>query len=922
MVLLSHDEDDNDNDDVSRSSRRRSRRSRKRRINPQQARPYHSLFSIVLLQLLLACTIHAINPRETTVTETENDHHQRQQQQQQQNKLRVQPKLNINNNSNNNNIQQQQRLLQENIGRVSFPGVSKPQSSSSSSNDIDHFELPALRWMSLLPDEEEFLEGNTIKVSPFDESVLYATSRTGNLLVVSAITGSTIDTVKPSPRTLTEDGMTSTWSIYSNSGLTFGSYPIGGGGGGGGGKDSINNNKDNDNDKGYNEYLDYILNGGGGGGDGSDWKQQVEEENQDDQQQRQWLRFVVYSIVDQAPSDSRFLPKTRVVCVSIPEHRILWTSAGLPGTPNGSPLVYHSLSSTSNDNDDDSNNNDVSSLSSARQNGGDDRDIINDDIYVVLIHNSVLVRPDNTSRTTGHITVLEPINGHVQWTQSEWSRDEIPKGYGSPAISKRPIFGGESSGGYRDNPNDVVVWTSSDQDGRGRVGNLFAFQMISSSLAAEIQSTNNANTNDTTTTTTTYDPFDVRVLRRVRWNSIARPVMNRNGTNLYAAVTGNAVRGWNGLAKFNETADWSKKLMPTAAGTNASSYLEDVALTTAPVLSTNEETLFAVTARNETICLNSLTGKRMWSATTRDSSPILAEPVSSPDDERLYVIMSRDGRVVGIDQRKGKILWGFSCGAELLSSVCEKTSVLADFDISSDGQYLYYGDVDGRIISLAVGKKRIDISYDNNEDEGSSTSTTIISDVNNKAQSDNIEGGIASSILNNDNNINKSIKKAGLVILAIILSFFVVGGSAMYAVKVKGLDPMSFVPKYNLRGFRFPRKGSPDENSFGAAIGRRMFKVENRNDYQSNNSIIDGPDMYEDKILATMSDDDDTVDPTIARGGFNTLWVDSTHSKPIADDDSQHPSIESSDRMAVLLGTSNRVTPINENFGYGQAVML
>jgi hypothetical protein len=901
MVLLSHDEDDDD-DDVSRSSRRRSR---KRRINPQQARPYHSLFSIILLQLLLACTVHALNPREMTVTETEIDQHHHQQQQQ--HMLRVQPKHNIKNNK-SNNIQQQHRLLQENIG-VSLPGVSRPQSSSSS--NIDHFELPTLRWMNLLPDDEEFLEGNTIKVSPFDESILYATSRTGNLLVLSAITGSTIETVKPSPRTLTEDGMTSTWSIYSNSGLTFGSYPIGEGGGGGGGKDSINKNKDNDNDKGYNEYLDYIL---AGGGDGSDWEQQVEEKNEDDQQ-RQWLRFVVYSVVDQAPSDSRFLPKTRVVCVSIPEHRILWTSAGLPGTPNGSPLVYHSLSSSSNDNN---NNNDVSSSSSARQNGGDDGNIINDDIYVVLIHNSVLVRPDNTSRTTGHITVLEPINGHVQWTQSEWSRNEIPKGYGSPAISKRPIFGGESSGGYRDNPNDVIVWTSNDQDGRGRVGNLFAFQMISSSLAAEIQSTNNANTNDTTTTT--YDPFETRVLRRVRWNSIARPVMNRNGTNLYAAVTGNAVRGWNGLAKFNETADWSKKLMPTAAGTNASSYLEDVALATAPVLSTDEETLFAVTAQNETICLNSLTGERMWSATTRDSSPILAEPVSSPDDERLYVIMSRDGRVVGIDQRNGKILWGFSCGAELLSSVCEKTSVLADFDLSSDGQYLYYGDVDGRIISLAVGEKRIDISNDNNE--GYSTSTTVISDVNNKAQLDNIEGGIASSILNNDNNINKSVKKAGIAILAIILSFFVVGGTAMYVMKVKGLDLMSFVPKFNLRYFRFPRKGSPDEDSFGAAVGRGTFKVENRNDYHSKNSIIDGPDIYEDKIIATMSDDDDDVDPTIARGGFNTLWVDSTHSKPIADDDSQHPSIESSDRMAVLLGTSNRVTPINENFGYGQAVML
>jgi hypothetical protein len=143
--------------------------------------------------------------------------------------------------------------------------------------------------------------------------------------------------------------------------------------------------------------------------------------------------------------------------------------------------------------------------------------------------------------------------------------------------------------------------------------------------------------------------------------------------------------------------------------------------------------------------------------------------------------------------------------------------------------------------------------------------------------------------------------------------------------KVKGLDPMSFVPKSNLRDFRFPRKRSPDEDSFGAAVGRGTFKVENRNDYQSKNSIIDGPDMYEDKILATMSDDDDDDDvdlneePTIARGGFNTLWVDSTHSKPTADDDSHH---QSSDRMALLLGTSNRVTPINENFGYGQAVML
>eukprot|EP00751_Fragilariopsis_kerguelensis_P022338 CAMPEP_0170898720 /NCGR_PEP_ID=MMETSP0734-20130129/46224_1 /TAXON_ID=186038 /ORGANISM="Fragilariopsis kerguelensis, Strain L26-C5" /LENGTH=797 /DNA_ID=CAMNT_0011291539 /DNA_START=416 /DNA_END=2809 /DNA_ORIENTATION=+ len=772
-----------------------------------------------------------------------------------------------------NNLQQQQhRLLQEKNVGISPPGVTRPSfASQPSSNlvpEIDYLELPTLRWMNLLPDGEEFLEGNSIQVSPFDESILYATSRSGSLLVFSASTGSIIETVRPSPRTLTEDGATSTWSLYSKSGLAFGSYPIGG-------KESAD---DNYTSKGYNDFLDYILNGDA-----------VQVENEDEIEQQ--LRFVVFSVVDQAPNDSRFLPKTRVVCVSIPEHRILWTSSGLPGTSQGSPLVYHSLSPTTSDNENTS-----------------------DGIYIVLIHNSVLVRPDNSSRTTGHITVLEPVDGHVKWTQSEWSRDEIPKGYGSPEISRSPIFGGESSGGSRDNPNDVIAWTSSDQDGRGRVGNLFAFQMKS---ATDITAMNVNNS----VRTTTYDPFETRVLKQVRWNSIARPTLNRNGTNLYTLVTGNAVRGWSGVAKFNETADWSKKLLPTAAGTNASSYPADVAITTAPVLSLNEKRLFVVTARNETVCLNSRTGERMWSASTRNSSPLLAEPKVSPDDKRLYIIMSRDGRVVGIDQRNGNLLWGFGCGAELLSSVCEKSSVFADFDTSSDGQYLYYGDADGRIVSLTVGKQLLGKKFNENEgfsssSSSSSSSTIIISDVDNKGQLD-IDGDSTStsdSIL--DNGEKNSGKKAGLVVFAIFLSLLVVGGSVMYIIKTKDLHPLSLVPQFNWRNFRFPRNGSSDTN-FSATVGSGMLKVEN-SDHQPENSIYDGTDMYEDKILAKLSDDDG-YDPIDARGAFNTLWVDPTHAKPITDDDNLHSS---ADRMAVLLGTSNRITPINENYGYGQAVMI
>ena len=65
-----------------------------------------------------------------------------------------------------------------------------------------------------------------------------------------------------------------------------------------------------------------------------------------------------------------------------------------------------------------------------------------------------------------------------------------------------------------------------------------------------------------------------------------------------------------------------------------------------------------------------------------------------------------------------------------------------------------------------------------------------------------------------------------------------------------------------------------------------------------------------------VADDDNSL---IAQSSFNTLWGDPTHSKAIDDDNKQYPA---ADRMAVLLGTSNRITPINENFGLGQAVMI
>lgn len=712
------------------------------------------------------------------------------------------------------------------------------QNGGNPAPKIDYLQLPTSLWTSK-GFGDEFLEGNAVRVSPYDDKVLYATNWAGSLRVLSASNGKSIDTVKPSPRTLTDDGTTSTWSLSSNSGMSFGSFP-------GTATTTVESDPADDDTQSYNDYLEFLLNNG---------------INQDSEPSH----FVVYSIMDHAPDESRFLPKTRVVCVSIPEHKILWTSAGLPGTPNGSPLLYYVDEATTSKDGDDSTG-----------------------MFIVLTHNSVLIRPDNTTRTTGHLTVLDPLNGHVKWTQSEWSRDEIPKGYGPPQISHNPILGGGNSGGHLDNKNDVIVWTSADEEGRGSNGNLYSFQMKSESeLAAGIVYKN-------TTSNAPNDPFEIRVLKKVRWNSIARPAMNRNGTNLFVGVTGNGVRGWNGIAKFNETANWSTRLVPLAS--NRSTFSEDVVVSTAPVLSADEERLFVTTVKNETVCLNAKDGVRLWAAKTPQHSSLLSEPKGSPDNQRLYIINSDDGRVHGINQKDGDLLWGYGCDPWKLpaGASCNAPMVSADFDLSSDGTVLYYGASDGRVVALTLGKRVIDNS---NKGQSPSTSTTVSIDFGDEDRGPlefDKDHDPAHDIVQASDNSKKQrwgAKIAGSI-AAIIVCLAVIVVSVLYVARAKGID----LRDYN--NYRLPRWSKPGGEKRHSFVAR-----------------VKGPDAYEDQIIASLSQDSSEMD-----NEFNTMWVDPTHSnqKYIVHDD-ESPT---ADRLSVLLGTSNRIAPISDNFGYGQAVLI
>eukprot|EP00536_Pseudo-nitzschia_multiseries_P016012 jgi/Psemu1/312687/fgenesh1_kg.1000_\ len=388
-------------------------------------------------------------------------------------------------------------------------------------------------------------------------------------------------------------------------------------------------------------------------------------------------------------------------------------------------------------------------------------------------------------------------------------------------------------------------------------------------------------------------------------------------------MTGNSVRGWNGDSGFDAPADWSARLVPFNTGSNASTqtYSEDVVMSAAPVLSADEERLFVVSARNETICLDARDGSRMWTATTSESSPLLGEPKASPDNRRLYMIMSEDGRVNGVDQRTGKVLWNFGCDADFLpeGTECENPPTVADFDLSNDGDILYFGTTDGRIVAITLGHHIEDNKKDEKENptppismdtsKDSSTFTIAYDDdgFDDETSDDRSASKFDNALGSNNDKQNYGGKIAGSL-FAIALSVVVATASVMYVMRAKGLDQI------NWSNYRFPRQRSSSDgggkrNSFVAAVSRGIFRVDGSNQYPN------GPDKYEDRMIASLSDDERSIEQQ-----FNTLWVDPTHSNPKSTVyDAESPT---ADRLAVMLGTSNRIAPISENFGYGQAVLL
>lgn len=261
--------------------------------------------------------------------------------------------------------------------------------------------------------------------------------------------------------------------------------------------------------------------------------------------------------------------------------------------------------------------------------------------------------------------------------------------------------------------------------------------------------------------------------------------------------------------------------------------------------------------------INTLNGKANWKVS--GTSAFLSEARVSPDDERIYVAQSADGRIFCLDQLSGNFLWQGSC--DQFEEDCSN-SVRSDFDLSSSGQFLYFSDVKGRLISLKLGDV-VEVSEPTAAPiwSGPFLPTNDIDWANDEDQAGPSEGS-----------------SMGGTITLIVLATMVALASTIYIVMVNR------------------RKRAPHP---------MQEPCPEIDEYDPNS-----PDPYEDSMIIQHAHKQNGM------GEFSNEFNPLPHTFDSDESLSNVVNYPPSDRMSVLMGTANRIAPLREDFSYGASVLV
>ena len=258
--------------------------------------------------------------------------------------------------------------------------------------------------------------------------------------------------------------------------------------------------------------------------------------------------------------------------------------------------------------------------------------------------------------------------------------------FAPPGIITNPFFGNFDGG--EANTRDVIIWSFMPTPDATTVGpgSTFYFQL----------------TSDYSEGSSVAD-FAVRVLSpEVTWQSTTAPLIVARGLSMYWSVSRSELRAWVRKSNANATSTNS-----TGANgsfdrdrTHAASFIRGDPSFLAPFVkpivdnSTSPKVLCVGSASEEFYCLHADNLTTIWSENT--NSLIKTEARFSTKGDRVYFI-EEDGILHAFNTTSGDKFYE------------EETDnpVISNFDLSIDGAFLYYGDINGSVVALQLAESTL-----------------------------------------------------------------------------------------------------------------------------------------------------------------------------------------------------------------------
>jgi len=178
--------------------------------------------------------------------------------------------------------------------------------------------------------------------------------------------------------------------------------------------------------------------------------------------------------------------------------------------------------------------------------------------YIFFTHNIV-----EGNEEFGSFSMLTSDNGLILWSEIAGDNENDPNPadlrvdtlrltYGPLACSHEPLEGRFPGG--QSNDNDVCVWSTSDNGGRGPNGYTRAFQLprlFESAFSGMLK---------------TF------FLKQNRWNAVAPPVLSNDGLDLIFGVRANGLRAWTNFQDFDRIGNININLTPDTNDARARKY--------------------------------------------------------------------------------------------------------------------------------------------------------------------------------------------------------------------------------------------------------------------------------------------------------------------------------------------------------------